>query len=129
MSYEGYDEYLCANGHYGAFDVYQDTPKECRCGAAWAWYHSVDQTNGWDESDPVCCDAPKIEIGGDPVPHVDYLGNQYFTCNTRFAPDGPAWNQIAQGTSGSAQDAQRLDPQGAGPLRQDAPQSPQGDDQ
>ncbi len=32
--------------------------------------------------------------------------------------------QAAQGTSGSAQDAQRLDPQGAGPVRQDAPETP-----
>jgi hypothetical protein len=30
----------------------------------------------------------------------------------------------AQGTSGFAQDAQRLDPQGAGPVRQDAPETP-----
>ncbi|KTE23134.1 MULTISPECIES: hypothetical protein [unclassified Sphingopyxis] len=67
-----------------------------------------------------------------PTPAIHFIG-----------PLGPDWTHFngygvrpdsikrrpAQGTSGSAQDAQRLDPQGAGPVRQDAPQSPQGDDQ
>lgn len=53
MSYEGYEQLLCANGHarsvnametmYGDFDV---STWKCSCGAGLAWFNCVDQTNG-----------------------------------------------------------------------------------
>jgi hypothetical protein len=47
MSYEGFEQYLCENGHYHTFDAYEDVPKSCPfCDKRWAWRHSVDQTNG-----------------------------------------------------------------------------------
>ena len=53
MSYEGYEQHICANGH--RFDMpcgYQyweaeEAPK-CGCGAKSVWYNPVDQTNGDD---------------------------------------------------------------------------------
>jgi len=46
MSYEGYDMYLCVNGHQNSYDCLDDNPTECEdCGAAIAWTCSVDQTN------------------------------------------------------------------------------------
>lgn len=47
MSYEGYNEWLCRNGHYNTSDAYQDDPKCCRhCKEPLVWSHSVDCTNG-----------------------------------------------------------------------------------
>lgn len=86
MSYEGYTERLCEAGHYGVWDAYQDEPGQCDCGSLWAWWHGVDVTNGYDESHPSTCDAPKREIGWDNIPHTDHLGNQYFTKRNKFAP-------------------------------------------
>lgn len=47
MSYEGYTQVLCANGHYRQYDAYERewTEKPCHCGAAFVWSHEVDDTN------------------------------------------------------------------------------------
>lgn len=57
MSYEGYEQILCQNGHYNiadAFDLMDNSDyinwKCSECGAKMAWTHSVDTTN--DEGDP-----------------------------------------------------------------------------
>lgn len=47
MSFEGYYQMLCANGHYITVDVYEDTPKKCaECGTGFVWVNTVDETNG-----------------------------------------------------------------------------------
>lgn len=55
MSYEGYDQVLCKNGHYFTFDCYsapdyfgQDgDPWVCtKCGEKAVWWNGVDETNG-----------------------------------------------------------------------------------
>jgi hypothetical protein len=46
MSYEGYTEHLCANGHHWAHDCYEDEKACPRCGKPSVWCHHVDQTNG-----------------------------------------------------------------------------------
>ena len=56
MSYEGYVQRLCKNGHYHAFDCYSDIEQEewkCpHCGEGCVWVNNVDQTNGsFDEND------------------------------------------------------------------------------
>lgn len=44
MSYEGYEQHICENGH--RFDIYNDESPKCyHCGAASVWYNSVDDTN------------------------------------------------------------------------------------
>lgn len=45
MSYEGYDQHICHNGHRFDEDCYSDHPT-CHCGAKSFWSNSVDQTNG-----------------------------------------------------------------------------------
>lgn len=54
MSFEGYEQLLCGNGHYSTLDVYSmpdDESWACpECGAKLAWRHTVDQTNGYDEN-------------------------------------------------------------------------------
>jgi cytochrome c553 len=47
MSYEGYEQLICANGHYLVRDCYApDLDADCdSCGAEIAERHCVDQTN------------------------------------------------------------------------------------
>ncbi|MBI3632293.1 MAG: hypothetical protein HY225_02500 [Candidatus Vogelbacteria bacterium] len=66
MSYEGYVQVLCENGHYHAFDAYDDVvsnsidwaqfngyggvdqerkPWACFCGKDMVWVNNVDETN------------------------------------------------------------------------------------
>jgi hypothetical protein len=49
MSYEGFEQLLCENGHYWVVDAYDlsfDLSEKCSvCGAGVAWYNGVDQTN------------------------------------------------------------------------------------
>jgi hypothetical protein len=48
MSFEGYEQRLCKNGHYETFDVYEFVPEDdpCSvCGAKWVWFNLVDCTN------------------------------------------------------------------------------------
>lgn len=54
MSYEGYDQVLCENGHYYTYDCYEFWEAvgwACPiCGAKAAWSNMVDNTNGsYDE--------------------------------------------------------------------------------
>ncbi len=47
MSWEGYQQNLCANGHLYESDVYNtDDNTPCHCGAACVWWNLVDITNG-----------------------------------------------------------------------------------
>lgn len=46
MSYEGYVQKLCANGHLRSYDYYDDEAENvCSCGAAFVFRHDVDETN------------------------------------------------------------------------------------
>ena len=46
MSYEGYNIFLCVNGHRNDWDCMDGTPGTCEdCGASIAWTYAVDQTN------------------------------------------------------------------------------------
>lgn len=54
MSYEGYEQVLCENGHYYTYDCYEfwkDKGWSCpTCGAKAVWSNMVDVTNGsYDE--------------------------------------------------------------------------------
>ena len=49
MSYEGYEQLLCKNGHPCGIDCYATRPDKCEvCGADIVWYYPVDVTNGSD---------------------------------------------------------------------------------
>ena len=45
MSFEGYYQKLCKNGHDCSHDVYYDVEKCSICGASIVWENLVDQTN------------------------------------------------------------------------------------
>ncbi|QIG77702.1 hypothetical protein EVB64_115 [Rhizobium phage RHph_TM61] len=79
MSYEGYGEYICLSGHYvKARDIYDHPETECAiCKSGMKYYHSVDVTNGYDETSAMSCDAPKIVIGSDDWWQTDHYDNRY----------------------------------------------------
>lgn len=74
MSFEGYYQILCKNGHKHSCDCYEhiiftkdqccyagEEVWTCSCGAHAAWWNLVDQTNGsdctaWDSEKNACCD-------------------------------------------------------------------------
>lgn len=48
MSFEGYYEYLCSEGHYFCFDAYDEEPDNCPyCESHITVRHLVDETNGY----------------------------------------------------------------------------------
>src|SRR5574342_456412 len=59
MSYEGYVQMLCENGHYHCRDAYEDLAAPCGCGAHMVWHNNVDDTNGNSEGD---IDIDKFEV-------------------------------------------------------------------
>lgn len=93
MSYEGYEEYLCTEGHYSSYSCWQDRPTVCGvygCTKPLVLRHAVDETNGFGKP------AQKVEIGWEDVPMKDHYGNAYFVKNLRFSPpvEGSKWNKI-----------------------------------
>ena len=47
MSYEGYEQFLCKNGHEIHRDAYAFKPEACPyCGEPFVWVFGVNQTNG-----------------------------------------------------------------------------------
>lgn len=49
MSYEGYEQVICKNGHYFERDCYDHDALCPHCFAEAGWENSVDQTNGPDQ--------------------------------------------------------------------------------
>jgi len=82
MSYEGYTQYWCENGHYQAIDVYDDYFNDSQfscphCDGAEAFRNSVNLTNGSYEYDE---DETQIRIDGFIEPELLDEG-QVCTCD------------------------------------------------
>lgn len=47
MSYEGYSQVICKNGHLSSIpeDYGMNLNPKCHCGQKWAWWNHVNQTN------------------------------------------------------------------------------------
>lgn len=87
MSYEGYEEFLCANGHYHCTGSWDEELASCPfCKAPIAYSNNVDVTNGEDESEPWTMPAPKEEIGFDDDWRQDHYGNKYAVKVIRYDP-------------------------------------------
>ncbi len=94
MSYEGYVEYLCANGHLrirNCWDDYdcdengpfQKPPSKCNCGADFVVRHSVDQTNGDILDDPSTMPM-SLEVATPAVIHTCSCGNVHIVEEIRY---------------------------------------------
>ncbi len=101
MSYEGYEEYLCENGHYFTHNAYSTVRYECpNCQARVAYRHSVDTANGYghdrfyceqnnEEYDNSFYDesAPKMENRWDDIWRTDHYGTRYAEKLLKYLPD------------------------------------------
>lgn len=105
MSYEGFTQILCANGHYHTVDAHEDYLADdywrCPiCGALKAWTNEVNTTNG--SFDTVYDDDEEgtheeridgyVELEEDSFEdewHVDHHGNKYATKISKYKiPEG-----------------------------------------
>lgn len=83
MSFEGFDQYLCLNGHLREFDCGDPTFRKCSCGQPFIFRHTVDQTNGYDKSNPWSCRYP-FEIQQDAVYETCNLGYMHVITETIY---------------------------------------------
>ena len=79
MSYEGYSQVLCANGHLRAFDCYADNGDledlgACGCGAPFVYRNMVDETNGMILDEAHTCPR-KFEVNTPELTELCNLGH------------------------------------------------------
>lgn len=62
MSFEGYMQYLCPEGHEFHVGAFEETDNDVcpHCGQLPVWCHTVDQTNGTNPEDPSTFDVPLV---------------------------------------------------------------------
>ncbi len=106
MSYEGYEEFICENGHYTSIDSsyfsygtdnieVQKKMKACPCcGESYKWHCSVDQTNGYYADEPHTFDGGKKVVGFTDNWHVDHYGNKYASKILHYEPLGDRYKLI-----------------------------------
>lgn len=97
MSYEGYEQFVCPDGHTWNVDAMThsyDSDKERKenvtcphCGQIAEWQCSVDETNGFCADDPNTFAGPMKEIGFTDIPQADHYGNKYFTKLLKYEID------------------------------------------
>ena len=92
MSYEGYNQRLCAKGHLRTFDAYDDyaddngDPKAtrvCSCGSQFVYLNPVDQTNGDVLDDPSTLPYP-FEVEEEAETAVCNLGHTHVVKEARY---------------------------------------------
>lgn len=88
MSYEGYSEHLCGEGHYTATGAYY-FEEGCPCGKPFVFSHSVDQTNGveYDEEEVPLPSTIPYPFKGDGFTDIwkkDHYGNKYALKRLKF---------------------------------------------
>lgn len=100
MSYEGYTEYICITGHvFNLSDyetgTYEFTIHVCPiCRKRVEYQHNVDQTNGYDESNPDTYPAKTKIMKTIDVWNTDHYGNKYALKQNLFKPDSSEWTKL-----------------------------------
>lgn len=102
MSYEGYEEYICLQGHYWSEDAYayygrdeEERPKCPHCQSQPCFHHAVDQTNGMIEDEPGTLPAPTEETGFEDDWQQDHYGNKYAVRIPLVKPaEGSTWRKL-----------------------------------
>ena len=86
MSYEGYLQTICENGHELSFDCNEDTPEFCRiCHCQITHTKSVDMTNGYEADNPSTHDGS-----------VEVLGEEEYIMTRRLVrPVGTLWCEVS----------------------------------
>ncbi len=81
MSYEGYEQCICENGHYftqpGQY-AFSEGLSKCQCGSEVAWSNSVDETNCDSYGIVLMSDLNKLIISAEKT-EVCNLGHTHIT--------------------------------------------------
>lgn len=97
MSFEGFYQMLCSNGHLTEYDVYDDRGSCCRhefCRKPYEMEHLVDTTNGIDE-DFISTRRASVElIGQDDHWLTDRYGTFYSVSVPRYRHIGCGWVRV-----------------------------------
>lgn len=90
MSYEGYVQNICKNGHYfSSSDSWGSEHDEtCECGSAAAWKNSVDDTNGQSYGEIPDGILRKFYMRTDDVVKVCDLGHRHVVQERTFRIPG-----------------------------------------
>jgi hypothetical protein len=88
MSFEGYVEYLCEDGHYNRLDASylwdMHTPTCTYCARPVAWSRVVDETNGIDFDDPSTLPYAALEVLTPERTERCSLGHMHVTAPARY---------------------------------------------
>ena len=97
MSFEGYYQYICVNGHQWSGTIWMLGDEECLvCHAPFEFEHMVDRTNGTVEDDPSTFAAPMKVIGFTDKWNTDHHGNKYATKIRTYIPVGSRWKRLVR---------------------------------
>lgn len=89
MSYEGYSQFICKNGHYSHQDEkYDSAPDPCTCGAEYIWENQVDETN-CDAHGVIPMDVINSFILTNEVTEVCNLGHKHVTAEAIYKIPSP----------------------------------------
>ena len=89
MSFEGFDQLLCDNGHLREFDIYlapdlNNEGNRCpNCAAVFVWRHTVDETNGYVLDDPSTHRHP-LEVATEQETKQCNLGHSHVTVEATY---------------------------------------------
>ena len=93
MSYEGFEQVLCKQGHLREFDCWNapelfDLAEVCPvCKSVWVYRNMVDETNGIDENDPSTV-RREFEVEVPALIGTCDLGHNHITVEARYKIPG-----------------------------------------
>lgn len=99
MSFEGYYQVICENGHVeSGVDLHSLTSQSVcgynKCRKRIQWYHLVDITNGYDSKFLDTSDAALKSIEHDEDWSLDIYGNVFCKVTERYEPVGLGWEEL-----------------------------------
>lgn len=95
MSYEGYVEYIDAEGEYWTADAWEESTCLSPLNNLPPIYcHGVDITNGYDETHPSTSRAEKEQVGWLDFKRYDRFGSVYYHSIPKWKPVGPHWKTV-----------------------------------
>ena len=86
MSYEGYEQFICEDGHYTVMGPHYFDIPACDCGKRMKWNCSVDITNGFEEDAPWSKPGIFEEVDWIDQWKVDHYGNRYAEQTCLYIP-------------------------------------------
>lgn len=97
MGWKGIDEFISESGVYWTeptpYFAREENPTN-QFGELPRWENTIDVTNGYDETDPECCKAPKVLVKeNEDYWCIDHYGNRYAVRYNRYTPADARWRE------------------------------------